>query len=127
MDGHDNVVLVEAINAGDVGVENLDDRLHLQIVVARSECAHLAALALPGALRNAFCGSAGHLAGLFDAFEVARFAPSPSKESRDAIRAPQQILRLARLRLRGPNGAKDEFLLAAPPKPQAPRPLETNE
>jgi hypothetical protein len=28
----------------------------------------------------------------------------------------KRILRLDRLRLRGPSGAKDEFLLAAPPK-----------
>ena len=28
----------------------------------------------------------------------------------------KRILKLDRLRLRGPNGARDEFLLAAPPK-----------
>ncbi len=36
-----------------------------------------------------------------------------TKEGRDAVRAPQTILKLDRLRLGGPNGAKDEFLLAA--------------
>ena len=38
---------------------------------------------------------------------------SPSEEDRDAVRASQADLRLTRLRLRGPNGARDEFLLAA--------------
>jgi len=39
-----------------------------------------------------------------------------TKESRDAVRPPQthpEVLKLDRLRLRGPNGARDEFHLAA--------------
>src|SRR5688572_20852625 len=36
-----------------------------------------------------------------------------SEEGRDAVRSPQRILRLDRLRLRGLKGARDEFLLAA--------------
>jgi hypothetical protein len=38
---------------------------------------------------------------------------SRTKESRDAVAHLKRILRLGRLRLRGPNGAKDEFPLAA--------------
>jgi hypothetical protein len=38
---------------------------------------------------------------------------SRTKEGRDALRSLKRILRLGRLRLRGPSGAKDEFLLAA--------------
>ena len=37
----------------------------------------------------------------------------PAEESRDAVRPPQAHPAARRLRLRGPNGAKDEFLLAA--------------
>jgi hypothetical protein len=48
---------------------------------------------------------------------------SPSKENRDAVRAPQADLRLTRLRLRGTNGANDEFLLADP-KPETIRPTK---
>ena len=36
-----------------------------------------------------------------------------AQEGRDAVRPLKRILRLDRLRLRGPNGARDEFLLAA--------------
>jgi hypothetical protein len=36
------------------------------------------------------------------------------RKNRDAVRAPQtRILKLDRLRLQGPNGARDEFHLAA--------------
>jgi hypothetical protein len=38
---------------------------------------------------------------------------SPSQESRDAVRPSQAESTLTRSRLRGPNGANDEFLLAA--------------
>ena len=48
---------------------------------------------------------------------------SPSKENRDAVRAPQADLRLTRPRLRGTNGANDEFLLADP-KPETIRPTK---
>lgn len=36
-----------------------------------------------------------------------------AKEGRDALRYLKRVLRLDRFRLRGPNGAKDEFNLAA--------------
>ena len=39
--------------------------------------------------------------------------PARAQEGRDAVRALKRILRLDRLRLRGPNGARDEFHLAA--------------
>jgi len=40
------------------------------------------------------------------------FTPAP-QEDRDAVRASKRILKLDRPRLRGPNGARDEFTLAA--------------
>jgi hypothetical protein len=39
--------------------------------------------------------------------------PSGAKEARTQSTQQARILRLDRLRLRGPNGARDEFLLAA--------------
>ena len=47
---------------------------------------------------------------LTDAYATSRRG---AEESRDAVRPPKRILKLDRLRLRGPNGAKDEFLLTA--------------
>ena len=41
---------------------------------------------------------------------------STPQENRDAVRALKRILKLDRLRLRGPNGARDEFILAATAK-----------
>ena len=43
---------------------------------------------------------------------VSRLTP-PAKEGRNAVCSLKRILKLNRLRLRGPNGAKDEFHLAA--------------
>lgn len=36
-----------------------------------------------------------------------------AEEGRDAVRTPQRIVKLDRLRLRGPSRARDEFHLAA--------------
>src|ERR1035437_3576299 len=76
MDSDDDVVLVEAEDLGDLYVEYFCDRLHLEIVVARTERAHFAALAFLCAFGNIRGLGARHAALFFDSFEVARVTPT---------------------------------------------------
>src|SRR5665811_554213 len=76
MDGDDNVVPCEPEDSGDRRVENLGDRLDLEIVIAGAERPHFPALAFPGAVRHAIGPGASHPALLLDSFVVARLAPA---------------------------------------------------
>ena len=76
VDGDDDVVLRQAEDLGNFRIEDFRDRLHLEIVVARAERAHLAALAFLGALGDAVGPGVRHLPLFLDAFEVACVAPA---------------------------------------------------
>ena len=74
MDRDDDAAGREAERPRRVAIEDLGHFLHFEIVIAGAERAHLAPLALLGALRNARRLGALYLAAFFDPFEIARLA-----------------------------------------------------
>ena len=76
MDGHHDLVLFEAKASCGFLVEDLGDRLDLEVVIAGAERAHLAPLAFLGAIGDVAGLRARHLPAFLDAVEIARLAPA---------------------------------------------------
>ncbi len=70
MDRDDDVTLDETVRGGDARVVDLLDTLHFEVVVARAERAHLAALPLLRERRDVGRHRAGHAAVFLDVLEV---------------------------------------------------------
>ena len=70
------IVELQSELARDILVEDLGDRLHLEIMVTRPERAHLAALAFLGAIGDVLGLRATHLPAFLDPREIAFLAES---------------------------------------------------
>ena len=70
VDADDDVAFAKLEGCGDGRIEDLHDLLHFEIVIARSERAHLVALAVLRVLGHFVGLRARHAAVLFDPFEI---------------------------------------------------------
>ena len=83
MDADHDVADGDAERGGGIGVVDVGDGLHLEIVIAGAERAHLPPLALLGEVRDALRVGARHAAVLLDPAQVFRaavaFADGPGR------------------------------------------------
>ena len=77
MDADDHVARLEPVHLRDAGIVNLGYVLHLEIMVARTERAHLVALALLGMGRDVAGLGVRHPAVLLDTIEIGGGAEAP--------------------------------------------------
>ena len=93
MDAHDHIAALQSEDCGDGIVEDLRHLLHFEVMVARSERAHLGALARLGVLGDGLGLRARHRAALLDALEVA--GDAIAFRQRPARAADQHCVHLA--------------------------------
>jgi hypothetical protein len=76
VDSDDDIVRRKPEDPGNGSIENLRNRLDLEIMIAGAERTHLPALPFLGAVRNMLRPGARHHALLLDPFEVILVAPT---------------------------------------------------
>ena len=76
MDADHDIAPADAEGGGRVGIEDLADLLHLEVMVARAERAHLVALASAGLFRDRLRLRAFHAPLFLDTLEVFAVAPA---------------------------------------------------
>src|SRR5690606_4933672 len=74
VDGDHHLALAQTECRRDLGIDDVDDLLHLEVVVARAEGAHLAALALPRPARDELRTGIARPAAFLDARDVTGLA-----------------------------------------------------
>jgi hypothetical protein len=74
VDAHHHFALDQPERRGDLGIVDLGDFLHFQVVVAGTQGSHFVALALLGVIGHRLGLRALHLAVFFDALQVLRRA-----------------------------------------------------
>src|SRR3974390_1041048 len=76
MDGDDYIVLPEPVSPGNIRIEDLSNRLHFEIMIARAERAHFTALPLLSFVGDAVRPSVRNATALFDPLKIASVTPT---------------------------------------------------
>src|SRR3990172_516798 len=76
VDADQDVALADSKGSGNPTVKDLNHLLHLQVMIAGTECAHLILLTLLGVLGDLVCLCPTHAAAFLDPFKVMRSAIS---------------------------------------------------
>src|SRR3974390_3750296 len=103
MNGNDYIVLPEPVSPSNISIEDLSNRLHFKIMIARAERAHFTALPLLSFVGDAVRPSVRNATALFDPLKIASVTPTQLDSPLSA--GGEHGLHLDRIKLYGARAA----------------------